>query len=134
MLHNLGIVAYHQGKYEEAWALHEECLAIHRELGYRQPLPMALNGLGAVALRREEYGVAQALFEESLAICREIGDKLRGAPAVEGVAVVAIGHGQVQRGTRLLGGAAALRAAIGAPLPLRERSEHERWIAIGRAA
>ena len=51
VLNAAGVLAYYQGDYPAARALHEESLAIRRELGDRSGIAGSLNNLGNVALR-----------------------------------------------------------------------------------
>ena len=81
----------------------------------------ALNRLGTVAHAQGDDGRATALYEESLTLCRELGDKHGLAECLEGLAGVAVAQQHLERAARLLGAAAALREAIGAPLSPREQ-------------
>jgi predicted ATPase len=74
-LNGAGVLAYGQGECEAARALHEESLAIKREIGDQRGIASSLNNLGSVAFNQGEYEAARALHEESLAIEREIGDQ-----------------------------------------------------------
>src|SRR5436190_83325 len=72
-LNNLGIVAQDEGDYAAARALHEESLALKREIGDKWGISYSLNNLGIVAAGQGDYTAARALFEESLALKRELG-------------------------------------------------------------
>ncbi len=74
-LNGAGVLAYRQGDYISARSLHEESLAIKRELGDKQGIASSLNNLGNVADDQGDYANARSLHEESLAIKRELGDK-----------------------------------------------------------
>jgi hypothetical protein len=63
-----------------------------------------------------------------------LGDKRSSAGALEGLAAAAGGQEEWERATQLLGAAAALREAIGAPPTPRERCRVERSVAAARAA
>ena len=79
-LNGAAALAESQGDYETSRRLHEESLAIRRELGDRQGVAASLNNMGNVAFGQGDYETARALFEESLNIDRERGSK-EGLPA-----------------------------------------------------
>ena len=74
-LNGAGNLAWGQGDYTAARALHEASLAIKRELGDKKGIGQSLNNLGIVAWNRGDYAAARALHEESLAIKRDLGDR-----------------------------------------------------------
>jgi len=79
---NLGATYYLLGQYQEAIALHQEALAIQREIGdspeerlrQRSGKAASLVGLGNAYQALGQYQEAIALHQEALAIQREIGD------------------------------------------------------------
>jgi hypothetical protein len=93
----------------------------------------ALHRLGTVAYAQGDAGRATALYEESLALRRELGDKHGLAESLEGLAGMAVAQQQLERAARLLGAAAALREAIGAPLSPRERVRYDRDVSTVHA-
>jgi predicted ATPase/class 3 adenylate cyclase len=70
-----GHLAYWLGDDLAARALHEEGLAIWRQLGDKWGMATSLNNLGMVARSQGDSPSARALYEESLAIKRELGDQ-----------------------------------------------------------
>jgi non-specific serine/threonine protein kinase len=56
------------------------------------------------------------------------------AECLEGLALVAGAEARFQRAARLLGAAARLREAIGAPVHPVDRADHERTVALSQAA
>src|SRR5206468_2248739 len=74
-LNGAGGLAWQQGDYEAARALHQESLAIKRELGDKGGIAASVNNLGLVADSQGDFASARALYEESLALRRELGDK-----------------------------------------------------------
>jgi predicted ATPase/Tfp pilus assembly protein PilF len=74
-LNGAGNLAQWQGDYASARALHEESLAIRREIGDKSGISASLNNLGLVAQEQGNYSSAAVLFQESLAIDEELGDK-----------------------------------------------------------
>lgn len=133
-LNNLGNVLYEVGDYVGARALHEESLAIKRELGDRSGVGTSLNNLGNLACEEGEFASARALHEEGLAIDHELGDRWGIAFALEGLAAVVAVLGKSLRAARIWGAAERLREEIGAPLPPNERPRYGRRVAVARAA
>ncbi len=70
-----GRLAYDQGDYAAARALHEESLDIARELGHLPAVAGSLGHLGDVAHQLGDYPQAQSLFEDALAILRQLNDR-----------------------------------------------------------
>jgi len=81
--------------------------------------------MGLVAWRLGDVTAATELLAQSLAIRAIQGNRTRIAECLEGLARVAEPS---ERSARLLGAASALREVAGTPLPLAERSDHERLI------
>jgi tetratricopeptide (TPR) repeat protein len=133
---NLGYVACQQGDYARAARLLKESLPLWEGLGDKRNLANTLTNLGTVACEQGDYGQAAALYKESLAL-RWTGAPYRGvaddAECLEGLAAVACALGQAERAARLCAAAAALREAIGAPLPPTERASYERTVVAARA-
>ena len=112
-----GVLASQQSDYPAAQALHEESLAIRRELGDPRGIGVSLSNLGIVAYEQGDYSAARALQEESLAIFRELGDRRGIAASLNGLANVAFALAEPHRAARCWGAAERLREEIGAPLP-----------------
>ena len=93
MLNAAGALSHDQGDYPAAKALHEEGLAIRRELGDRRGTAASLGNLGNVALNQGDYPAARALYEESLAILRELGDRYNSAGLLGNLGGVAFRQG-----------------------------------------
>jgi predicted ATPase len=70
-----GLLAYHHGDYDEAWASLESALSLWRGVGDRRGMAVSLNNLGMVALDREDLDGARSMHEQSLAIARELGNR-----------------------------------------------------------
>lgn len=88
-----GVLANFQGDTAHARSLHEEALAIRRELGDRLGVANSLSNLGSLALDRCDFAAAEALYEESIAIRRELGDRLGIAHALHDLGHVACDQG-----------------------------------------
>jgi predicted ATPase len=132
-LFNLGEVAQYKGDYARAAELQNESLALKREVGDKRGIMFSLANLGDIARGQGDYKRAARFYEESLALCREIGDKRGVAFCLEGLAEVACTQNAFERAAQLFGAAEALREAIGAPLPIVERADYERWREAARA-
>jgi len=127
-LTNLGLVAREQGDYARATSLYGEGLALYRGLGDKRGIANALIDLGLIAQEQGRDERARGLHLESLTLAWAVGDRVIVAYALEGLARAALAQGQSQRAARLLGVAAALRAAIGAPVPPANRVVYNRTI------
>ncbi len=131
-------MATQQGDYARAEALHEESLALRRELGDTWGIAISLLSLGCLAADQHDYARAATLEKEALSLYGELGDKRWIAACLEGLAAVAGVPGSTQEAllhaARLFGVAAALREAIGAPVEPNEREAHEQRVASVRTA
>jgi hypothetical protein len=87
---------------------------------------LILAELGFVAERRGDAAGALHLHLQSLASARKVGDPRAVALAFEGLAGARALAGRHEEAARLLGGAAALRESVGAPLPPAERGDVDR--------
>ncbi|HZO87161.1 MAG TPA: tetratricopeptide repeat protein [Chthonomonadaceae bacterium] len=74
-LHAAGRLAWHQSDYAAARALHEESLALYRELGEKAGIADALGSLGDVEYAQGNYEEARQLQEACLAIRSEMHDR-----------------------------------------------------------
>jgi predicted ATPase/transcriptional regulator with XRE-family HTH domain/Tfp pilus assembly protein PilF len=133
-LNNLGAVAHQQGDYERALGLLEEGLTLRRELGYKTNTASSLVNLGDVARAQEDYLRAGMLYRESLELYRSVQDRVRLAQCLERLAWLDYVQGQSYRAAQFLGAAEATRLDTGAPVPLAARADHDRTIAVVRAA
>lgn len=131
-LHNLALAARAKAQYKEAEELLDESLAVFQ--GPPDARAELLCSAGLVALDLEQCDRAEQTFTESLLTTRDVLTGYLGGTLLEGLAGVAVGRGQPDRAGRLLGAAAALRAAMGTPIPPVNRPRHERDMAAARAA
>jgi predicted ATPase/class 3 adenylate cyclase/Tfp pilus assembly protein PilF len=130
----LGSVALYQGDPARAQALYEQSLQIQRALGDRWGVASSLNYLAHVACEQGRPVVARKLYEESLTITRDLGDRWGMAESLTGLGAVALATAGPGDAARVWGAAERLREEIGAPLQTRERSRHDRKVAVARAA
>jgi predicted ATPase/class 3 adenylate cyclase len=135
-LSQLGSVATAQGDHETAAALLEESLTLRRELGDKLGIAQSLFGQGGLAAAGGDRTLARERFQKSLAIQQELGHRRGIAGALEALAGIAAAEGEealTLQATRMFSTAAALRDAIGAPLPPVEREDYDRGLASLRA-
>jgi DNA-binding NarL/FixJ family response regulator len=102
-------------------------------VGDRQGIATTLQNLGILAFDQRDYPAARAFHHESLALFKELEARQFIASSLEAFAALALAAGNAAPAARLFGAAEALRAAIGAPLPLRERASYTRNVAAARA-
>ncbi|MFE4960978.1 ATP-binding protein [Streptomyces sp. NPDC056653] len=81
-LNNLGRVRRLLGQYAAAGDVHEEALALYRDLGDRQGEADALNALGRARRPLGQYAAAGNVHEEALALYRDLGDRRGQAHAL----------------------------------------------------
>jgi predicted ATPase/DNA-binding CsgD family transcriptional regulator len=108
-----GYLAFDQGDLDRAEALHEESLALCRELGDTRGIAHNLNLLGRVAMDRSNYTAARLLEEEALALFREVDAKLGIASSLEILASVALDQGEYVRARSLGEESLALSREVG---------------------
>ncbi len=133
-LMNLGNVAYYAKDFTSARDAYAASLAAKRDLGDKQGAAFALINLGSVAREQNDRAAACAAFAEALPLCRALGDKLGTVILLDGFAHLASDEeAGRERAARLFGAAHALRAAIGACLPIIEQAGYDRALADLRA-
>ena len=132
LLNNQACVFSDQGEYAQARRLLQESLSIRREIGDRAGLALSLNTLADVMMDEGEYSEVRPLLDESLDINRELGDKTAIAYLMEDYGGIAAAESNPEKALQLAGFAAALRDAIGAPLPPLEQARVDRMIAPAR--
>jgi tetratricopeptide (TPR) repeat protein len=130
----LGRIAAIQGDYGAARAQLDQSLVLFRSVKVKHSTIEVLNSLARICWMEGEYATARGHLVESLALCRETG---RYALTID--TLVCAGHlaqrqGNAEGAARLLGAAAALRAAIGEAMHAPDRAGYEGSIAAARAA
>ncbi|WP_423225750.1 tetratricopeptide repeat protein [Candidatus Amarolinea aalborgensis] len=128
-LNNLGNVLLDLGNYGEALPCFEEALALMRQVGDRWTIANFLNNLGNAARSQRDDDRAHALYRESLLIYRGFEDKWALAYLLEDIGCLLALEGKPTPALRLIGAAAALRAAIGVPLSGAEQARLDRLLA-----
>jgi hypothetical protein len=131
-LGNLGLVVGHHGDLTRALALHEEALALSRELGDRRGIAIGLSNLANLARERGDQIEAATHLRECLLVRSELGDQVGVIVSLEGIAAVAVAQGQPEPATRLYAVATAWREAMSAPLAPNDQEQYERDLAAVR--
>ncbi|QDP96010.1 gas vesicle protein GvpC [Microlunatus elymi] len=119
-----GVAAQYRGDLATATRLLAECNSVARADGYREGVAWSEHELGIVARREGRYGEARDRLLEALASHRYLGDQWRTAAVLEDLAATTAEEDPFHAAT-LLGAAAALRDAIGAPLAPVECPDHD---------
>lgn len=133
-LNNLGLIARYQNDYPTARTLLAESLAINREVGDPWATANTLTSLAEVALDQQDFAAAEQFLTESLAINRKLGDKRAIAFLLESFSTLAATQVNAARALTLAAAAAALRAAIQAPLSPAEQERLDQTLAVARQA
>jgi hypothetical protein len=91
-----------------------------------------MQSLGYVACNLDQPRRAAALLWEALALARDAGANGLIAAALVGLAGVACAERQFTRAGRLLGAADVLLRATGHTMPVADKADHQRYLAIVR--
>ena len=73
MLHQLGNILVHEGRYKDALDTYERSLAIKRDIGDQRGIGLTLACMGEVARRQDRAADAARLWSESLPILQALG-------------------------------------------------------------
>jgi predicted ATPase len=133
-LNNLALAAYQDGDLASAGALAEQSVDVFRGLQTNASIAEVLTTLGVVAGAQGDAARAEAALLEALGLAEAGAPCWVVAAGLEALAVPAMRQGVPARAVRLLGAAAALRAAMGVPLPAAHRGDHDRVVAGARTA
>jgi hypothetical protein len=117
---HLGAVAHYRGDADRAAALLDAALERYAALDFPEGVAWALDLRGRVDLHGGRLDRAAAHLERSLAGHRGVGDRWRTASVLEALAELRLPDAP-PRAAALLAHAAAIRTAIGAPVPACER-------------
>jgi len=112
-LNSAGSLARHQNDHDDAARLHEQSLALWRELGDEAGVALSLSGLGIVAGANGDYTGAWALLEESLALQRKLGDRPGIATVLMNLGITARRQGEPERAVTLYEESLALMQELG---------------------
>jgi tetratricopeptide (TPR) repeat protein len=100
LLQSMGRAVF-MSDYERGRQLHEEALALFRELDDRWRMASALDTLGRAAYHAGSPGEAQQHLAESLALYQHIGDQLGIARSMANLSLVALYEGHFEEAERL---------------------------------
>ena len=112
-LNKAGTLALNKGDYALTRSLHEESLALWRELGDQRGVAHSLGSLGYVAYLQGETAQARSLHEQSLALRRELGDRQGIAQTLSSLGWVAFREGNFALARSLYEESLALFRALG---------------------
>jgi tetratricopeptide (TPR) repeat protein len=101
------------GRYAEAQAYLEECLAIARELDDKERVASVLQPLGLAALGQGSRSAARGYFEEALALARELGNRRELAAALNALAQLHRMEGELDKAEPLYHDVLALARELG---------------------
>ncbi|BDI28535.1 hypothetical protein CCAX7_005860 [Capsulimonas corticalis] len=108
-----GVLAYYEGDYAEAQTLHEQGVAMYRELGDQSGAAWGLNDLGDVFGARGDQDAARALYTESLTIFREAGNRRGVAQLLHHLGRVMRDQGDYGEAKRLYEDGLAMQRELG---------------------
>jgi hypothetical protein len=131
---NLSAVALDSDDPGLALELATEAARLFRQAGNTTGVILATQNCGWSALGLANFALAAVSFREALSMADRLGSVPRIADAGEGVALVLVAQHEEERGTRLLGAAAALRTTLGRGLDEIEERLHARAMADARRA
>jgi predicted ATPase/class 3 adenylate cyclase len=127
----LALVSRRRGDLTAARTRYNDAMDLYRRIGDRRAEARMLAGLGDVAAQEGDDAAAAAAYRESLTLRSQLGDRAGIAAMFERLAGVA--EAAPERAARLLGMAAALREAIGAPLSAAASADLDQFVTgLGR--
>jgi predicted ATPase/Tfp pilus assembly protein PilF len=112
-LDGAGLLAETQGDYDAAAALHEEALALSREMKDIPGIARSLGNLGVIALDRGDVERARSLLEESLELAREADDPALVATALNDLGSIAWAQDDFTSAESLFQESLAVRRRLG---------------------
>jgi DNA-binding SARP family transcriptional activator/Tfp pilus assembly protein PilF len=112
-LNALGLVAFHQGRYEQATGDLERALALFRQTGERSGQARALTNLGVASYLQGRYQQAKGHLEQALALARTTGKRDTECATLVNLGEVSLRQGAYQRATGQLLQALALSRETG---------------------
>ena len=110
---SLALVAIADGRYEDAGARLEACVAVARTTGDEWGLATAIGVQGELALEIGDYGAAQSHLQVSIGVLGRLNDGMSVAYRLEGFARLAAVRSEPERALTLAAAAAAIRSRLG---------------------
>lgn len=132
-LNNLALAAYFDHDLANALILIDESVALFRAISADTCLAEVLITLGTIRWAQGHAAAAYDALTEALQFAQAVGPQLFVAAALEGLARVVVAQNDARLATRLLAGASALRAQMGAPVRPVDQPDVERTLATARA-
>ncbi|HWE62212.1 MAG TPA: tetratricopeptide repeat protein, partial [Chloroflexota bacterium] len=133
-LNNLALAAFLEGDLPRAASLAAESASIFRTMQSGPSLAEVLITLGRIRGALGDAAAAWADLSEALSLAGISGPRFVVATAVDALGVQAIRQGQARHGVYLLGAAARMRQAMGAPVHPADRPPIEGALAAARAS
>jgi len=122
-LGNLGMIACHERSFDIARDYFNECMAIMAKINDQMGLGITHTHLGRISCAEGGLASARRDLTTGLEIKADIGDKNGMAYSIEAFGFLECEERSYHQAATLLAAAAALREAIGAPLPPIEEAE-----------
>jgi predicted ATPase len=113
VLHASAALAYFQSDYAAARALHQQAVAVRRELGDATALSSSLSSLAAVHIAEGDFESAESVLEEGLALARTLGDEANLSGCLLNLGLVARQKGDDDRAKGLYAESLAIRRRLG---------------------
>ena len=112
-LNALGLVAFHQGRYQQSASHLESALALFRQTGDSTGQARVLSNLGVVSYLQGCYAEASGWWQQSLAVHRENGDQAGEATALVNLGLLDMRQGRYQQASARLLNSLALARTTG---------------------
>lgn len=112
-LSGAGNLAWSQGDYARAMHLHEESLALRRELGDGAGVAISLSNLGAVAHQQGDYAAAAGFYGQALEAARQQGDRWGTAAVLGNLGFALMQQGEYDQAVALCEESLELWGALG---------------------
>jgi predicted ATPase/transcriptional regulator with XRE-family HTH domain len=132
-LSNLGEVAHVRGDLVRAERLYEASLSVGETIANPLVMVRSRTNLATLAAENGRWRQSRSLHRDALRVYVANGDRRGIASSLEGLAVADVFLGRLTHATRLLAAAAALRMAVGSPVPAVEQRMWERGMATARS-
>ncbi|MGH2399401.1 MAG: ATP-binding protein, partial [bacterium] len=132
VLDGLGVVSMGTGDPDGAAALYEQALTLFRQVNDGLGIAEVFVHQGKIAQRRADAATAIAKYRSALSIRKDFGFKLGIAECLEALASIAVTGEEPTHGAELLGGAAAIRETLNAPIPPLDRDDVEHAVRTAR--
>ena len=132
----IGLLDLQRGEETLAQSHLEEALRLQTELWHQHGIAWAMYYLSGLHLAQRDYSKARTAYGEGFQRAIAVGDQMLVASCLEGLAGAVVAQGAEEGAvplalwaTRLMGAAARLREAIGAPIPPVYRAAYEHALA-----